>query len=362
MKRLNIFLMLVFMACSCWINSASAQANVVNVPDANLAERLRSVFSLQADDPILTEDMAGLRTFNATFRSIVNLTGLETATGLTRLNLMDNQIEDVSPLSGLTSLTVLQLDSNAITDVSPLRDLTGLLILTLFGNDGITNPGTLYKLKQGGTNIFLPTGIVIPDAVVFPDTNLESAVKSALRIAEVDPILEDMLLTLESLTATRKGIVDLTGLDKATGLTDLDLGDNAIVTLNPLSGLTSLTDLDLGDNQIENVSGLSGLSSLESLDLADNLIENVSSLLRLSNLEALDLRDNNVMDVTPLSTMTHLTQLYLRGNENLSNIKELVKLKDAGTRIDITLPRPVTFRDENLAAALRSAIGLMKFQ
>ena len=87
---------------------------------------------------------------------------------------------------------------------------------------------------------------MIPDAVVFTDTNLEAAVKSALRIADLDPILEDTLLTLESLTATGKQIVDLTGLEEATGLTDLDLGDNAIVTLNPLSGLTSLTDFRFG--------------------------------------------------------------------------------------------------------------------
>ena len=115
------------------------------------------------------------------------------------------------------------------------------------------------------------------------------------------------------------------------------MGDNAIVTLNPLSGLTSLAGLDL----------------------ADNLIENVSSLPNLSSLKTLDLRDNNVMDVTPLSTMTLLTQLYLQGNDNLTNIKELVKLKEAGTRVDITLPRPVTIRDDNLAAALRIEIGLL---
>ena len=241
MKRLNIFLMLVFMVCSCWINSASAQANEVNVPDANLAAALRTALTLAVDAPILEKDMETLRGFSASGSSIADLTGLETATELTNLTLSNNQIEDVSPLSGLTSLTFLRLDSNAITDVSPLRDLTGLRILILFGNDGITNPGTLYKLKQGGTTIFLPTGIVIPNAVVFRDTNLEAAVKSALRIAVLDPILEDTLLTLESLTATGEAIVDLTGLEEATGLTDLDLSDNAIVTLNPLSGLTSLT-------------------------------------------------------------------------------------------------------------------------
>ena len=114
------------------------------------------------------------------------------------------------------------------------------------------------------------------------------------------------------------------------------MSDNAIVTLNPLSGLTSLA----------------------SLDLADNLIENVSSLPSLSSLETLDLRNNSVTDVTPLSTMTDLDRLYLRGNEiTVTNIKELVKLKEAGTTVDITLPRAVTIRDDNLAAALRSALN-----
>ena len=87
------------------------------------------------------------------------------------------------------------------------------------------------------------------------------------------------------------------------------------------------------------------------LDLADNQIENVSSLTGLSVLETLDLRNNDVMDVTPLSTMTHLKKLYLRDNANLSNLKYLVKLKEVSkTSIDITLPRPVTFRDDNLEA------------
>ena len=115
----------------------------------------------------------------------------------------------------------------------------------------------------------------------------------------------------------------------------MDLGQNDIVTLTPLSNLTSLVTLDLADNNIEDVSGLPTVSTLETLDL----------------------RNNVVGDVTPLSTMTSLKQLYLRGNANLQNVKLLVKLKEAGTTIDIPLPRPVTFRDDNLVAALERQLG-----
>ena len=108
--------------------------------------------------------------------------------------------------------------------------------------------------------------------VTFPDANLEEAVKKALRIADGDDILEADLETLERLTATNKGIANLTGLDRATGLKDLDLGNNVIVNLGPLSNLTSLEELDLADNQIVDVSPLQNLTNLTDLDLDGNQI------------------------------------------------------------------------------------------
>ena len=373
----------------------------VNIPDADLAAALRNGLSLQTDDDIFPEDMETLTTFTALSQSIVTLTGLETATALMSLTLSSNQIENLSPLSklnslealdlsenqisnlrslkdlsslttlnlsdnaivnlrylsDLSSLLTLNLSNNEITDVSPLRGLRSLTTLNLLGNAGITNPEVLYKLKQGGTNISLPQGIEIPDAVVFKDDNLEAAVKRALkpRVADENPILPDTLLTLERLSATRKGIVDLTGLEGATALTRLDLGDNAIVDLDPLSNLTNLTSLDLADNQIVNLTPLRSLGSLTSLDLDDNQITDVSALSGLSSLETLDLRDNDVMDVSPLAGLTSLTRLYLRGNENLTGLKHLVPLTDL--RVDIPLPDPVVFLDTDLADAVRSALN-----
>ena len=84
----------------------------------------------------------------------------------------------------------------------------------------------------------------------------------------------------------------------------------------------------------------------------------------------MDLTYNSVEDVTPLSGLTTLKRLYLRYNDNLiddltdsrqlANARALVKLKFGETRttIDITLPRAVTVRDDNLAEALRTQIGL----
>ena len=204
--------------------------------------------------------------------------------------------------------------------------------------------------------------------VTFPDANLEAAVKKALRIADTDDILDTELQKLTRLTATNKGIVDLTGLEEAGELTDLDLGNNAIVNLGPLSNLVILEELDLADNQIVDLFPLEALTNLTDLDLDGNRIVDISSLSRLSNLETLDLTYNSVEDVTPLSGLMTLKRLYLRYNDNLiddltdsrqlANARQLVKLKAAKVSIDITLPRAVTFRDDKLAAAVRETLRL----
>ena len=315
---------------------------------------VRSALGFRLADLITHEDMLRLTTLSFTFSTTTDLTGLEAATNLELLKLVNNNIVNLNPLSGLeklewlelannqivnlsllsglSNLRELDLSNNAITDVSPLSESTNLNLLDLTGNTGITNPGVLYKLKQNGMTI---TGVDVPDVVVFENTNLENAVKQALKIPTNNAILSNVITTLTQLTATHKQIDDLTGLERATALTRLDLGNNKIDDLTPLQNLTSLTNLDLADNQIQNVSTLPNLTSLQTLDLTDN----------------------DIGDVLLLSTMTHLRTLSLRGNENLRNIKQLVKLKNAGTRIDITLPGPVNITDDNLEDALQTELG-----
>ena len=329
---------------------------LVEIPDAGLKEVI--LFALRisfSEDLIVREEMLRLTSLNLRIpvHSIENLTGLETATNLTNFSLPNNQIDDLEPLKGLTKLTdlnlrgnqiddleplealtnleTLNLENNQITNVAPLATLTSLTRLDLAGNS-VTNPGALYKLKRNGTTI---TGVTVPDGIVIADANLEAAVKQALQIATADPIPPDTMATLTRLAAANQEITSLSGLEDAGLLETLDLGQNEIVNLSPLSGLTNL----------------------ETVDLADNDITNISALTNLSNLERLDLRNNDIADATPLSTMTHLKYLYIRGNDNLTNIKQLVKLKNAGTRIDITLPVPVNITDDNLEDALQTELG-----
>ena len=323
----------------------------VEVPDTGLAAALRTEIGLPINDPIFPGDMEGLTRVRATNDSISDLTGLETATGLTDLTLSNNDIDDLEPLEELTSLTDLNLRNNQIVDVSPLEELTSLeeldlsnnqiidveplavltnlTLLTLTGNSGITNPGALYHLDQQTTTTII--GVTVPSAVTITDDELAAAVRKALKIPTGEPILPDKMAMLTSLTATRKEITTLSGLETAGLLERLDVGQNMITDLTPLRDLTNLTRLDVADNQITTLSPLS----------------------TLTNLERLDVRNNLITDVEPLMDLTSLTYVYLRGN-TITNLEWLAAID--GLRSDITLPSVVSIPDTNLDSAVRQAL------
>ncbi|MGD6776263.1 leucine-rich repeat domain-containing protein [Sutcliffiella horikoshii] len=113
-----------------------------------------------------------------------------------------------------------------------------------------------------------PTG----EVVVFEDANLEIGVKEELGIEDRD-IYQSDLLDLEYLEITRKTIASLTGLEKATNLSSLDLGNNDIEDLSPLSNLENLKNLTLYSNNIKDISPLLEMNALEQVDLEYNPID-----------------------------------------------------------------------------------------
>ena len=98
--------------------------------------------------------------------------------------------------------------------------------------------------------------------VVIPDANLAAAVREALNLAPSDPIPQKRLEALEKLFVSRKGIKDLTGLEKAARLSWLRLSGNQIEDITPLQELTQLTRLWLDENRISDITPLANLRQL----------------------------------------------------------------------------------------------------
>ena len=162
------------------------------------------------------------------------------------------------------------------------------------------------------------------DQVYFADPILKALV--AVQLGVTNPTAADMVF-LKELSAAGRGISDLTGLEYATNLARLNLGElfyywdwppelrtNQIEDITPLSGLNLLKSLDLSNNQITDISALSGLTALETLALYNNQIVDISALSGLSNLTSLDMEHNQITDITPLSGLTNLKSLELSSN------------------------------------------------
>ena len=158
-----------------------------------------------------------------------------------------------------------------------------------------------------------------PELDRVPDGALAAALAEALAAASADE-----LNALGALRADRRGVVVLSGLGRATGLREIDLGGNAVSDLAPLEALDGLRRLDLAGNAVEDLWPLAGLADLRRLDLSGNRISDLAPLAGLSGLEALLLADNSVSDLTPLAHLASLVRLDLSGNP----VSELSPLAD----------------------------------
>ncbi len=381
---------------------------VVTLPDQNLEAAIRGIIG-KPEGPLYATDLETLTSLTVSGRGITDLTGVEYFTRLRRFVASTNQIGDVSPLAGLTGLTYLDLDNNQIGDLSPLSSLAGLTHLYLNDNQiadvsplaslveltGLSLRGnqisdasplaTLTKLTElwlqdnpmdDTSALAVLTKLIPPDldgaerVAVFPDENLEAAIREAIDKPE-GPIYAADLEALTSLSAPGRGITNLTGLDSCVNLERLELHDNQISNLSSLADLTSLTELRLDDNQIRSVSSLASLTSLPRLFIGGNQISDVSPLAHLRGLTELWLNDNQIADISPLADLTNLRWLYLNGNQitDVTPVTYLAKLSELwvhdnpiadtsplASLTGVTVFGEIAFPDPNLEAAVREAI------
>ena len=168
------------------------------------------------------------------------------------------------------------------------------------------------------------------DTVVFPDANLEGAIREA--IAKPDgPIYTCDLKGCTVLGAASRNISDLTGLEYCTNLTNLDLEGNEIANVSPLADLINLTRLDLKRNQIVNISPLADFINLTNLDLSHNEISSISAVGNLTNLTLLGFNHNYISDISAVTNLTNLTRMSLGDNQvvdisPLANLTSLISL------------------------------------
>ena len=197
-------------------------ADIVDIPDPNLARVIRRKLGLKRGADITKKAMSELTTLNASRRApeIDTITGLEHATNLTELFLTYNSVNDITPLAGLTNLTKLHIEGNRVDRLGALAGLTNLTSLHL-GDNWI---GYLVPLA-GLTNL--------------TDLRLESN-----RIDDITPL--EGLTNLRTLhLAHNYRLTDISALARLVNLETLTLKWCPIEDFTPLAGLTATLDIDV---------------------------------------------------------------------------------------------------------------------
>lgn len=161
---------------------------------------------------------------------------------------------------------------------------------------------------------------------IFPDENLEAAIKEVLRKQGKTEIKEEDLKNVFQVTARGKGIKSLKGLEKCTSMVLINLSRNEIEDVSPIAGLKNLQSLDLSKNKIKDISSLKDLKKLQYLQLEENQTEDISALKDLKALSAIYLTGNKVKSVEPLKGLPKVASLYLGGNQ-VKDVKAIGTLK-----------------------------------
>lgn len=130
---------------------------------------------------------------------------------------------------------------------------------------------TLAVVLTGAT-ISAGAGTAHAATVHIPDPSLARCLADELGVPVSADVDEAALAAVTYLGCGGEGVADLTGLEKAVGLTDLRLWDNAISDVGPLAALTQLETLDISMNHINYLRPLESLEYLEDLDAADQTV------------------------------------------------------------------------------------------
>lgn len=167
--------------------------------------------------------------------------------------------------------------------------------------------------------------------VHIPDPNLDASIRHELGWPDDIPLTAGVMEALERL-GDRGIIHDLTGLEHAVNLWELDMSNNEIEDISPIAGLTKLIDLNLRSNPIRNFKPLANLTNLRRLNLNGTPISNLTPLANLINLEELLLEHCNIVDVTLLANLINLKTLDLGKNQiidvsPLANLTQLETLR-----------------------------------
>ena len=130
--------------------------------------------------------------------------------------------------SGSANGTILLWDISTGQSVDTLKGHRDQISSIVFSPEGTK----LASGSEDGTALLWDVSQYVTPVVYMPDANLGAAIRDALGKSRFAPITVTDMASLTTLDASNRNIRDLTGLESATNLTELDLIDNPLSSLS----------------------------------------------------------------------------------------------------------------------------------
>ena len=230
----------------------------------------------------------------------------------------DTFLERVRENTGLQNIGLLALDNpngsvKRDTWTSSFRDIISALD---------------YPVQVGEPPVITQPDVLPGGQVHFPDSNLRAAVAEALGKNPNSPILATEMKGLRRIEANERDIRDLTGIQLASNLNELNISGNQISDISPVRGLTGLTYLAISDTEVTDISVLRGLTNLLKLAIANTEVTDISALRNLTNLVHLEIQSTAVSNLSPLAGLINLRTLHFSdiNSSDLSPLAGLINL------------------------------------
>ena len=182
------------------------------------------------------------------------------------------------------------------------------------------------------------------EVVHIPDKNLEQAIREEIGIPDTIQLTPAHMKMLTRLVAFDLSITNITGLEYAANLQQLDLGNNRqLRDIRPLANLTKLSWLSFSGTKVQDLSPIVNLNNLKTLYFWVTPVSNLKPLESLKGLVDIDASGCKISDVTPLASLTQLKHLKIRYNSiedvtPIGNLTQLIELNLSYNQIVDTRP------------------------
>ena len=205
----------------------------------------------------------------------------------TRIYLLSNTPDDTPPYAQRLRFEIKDPDGmhqaqfitsgQNFSEYVECKSLRGMRDIVEFTTTENLDTALLLVMDKNGN--YRLANVYFFEIISIPDANLAAVIRAQFEYPSDERIIKEDMDRLSELSANNQSIRDLTGLEHATSLEKLYLGQNNISDISALADLILLNELYLEDNSISDLLSLvenTGLGDGDKVDVSGNPLNAVS--------------------------------------------------------------------------------------